>query len=125
MVQPVNNEKLSKRSTIERAGRRGTLESEINIRAMMSAYYTSSGGHDIGNVTSFLGLLGGKSWEKTHHRHSPKMAKHIIKVAEDTMRNVLDKEIEADRRQESKRQTDRKATLHFLSSKILYYSGPS
>lgn len=53
MVQPVNNKKLSKRSRIKRAGRRGALESEISICAMMSAYYTGSGEHDIGNVTSF------------------------------------------------------------------------
>ena len=61
----------------------------------MSAYYTGTGGFDIGNVTGFLGIPGGKSWEWIYHLHSPSMAKHIIKVADDAMRDDLNKEIEA------------------------------
>ena len=95
MVLPTYNKKFSKRSRIRNAGRQGSLESEINLRAMMSAYYTGTGGFDIGNVTAFLGIPGGKSWERTYHRHSPSMTKLIMKVAEDAMLGALDDEIEA------------------------------
>ena len=61
----------------------------------MSAYYTGTGGFDIGNVSEFLGIPRGKSWERTYHRHSPSMAKHIMTVAEDAMLDTLNAEIEA------------------------------
>jgi len=95
IVLPTSNKKFSKRSRIQNAGRQGALESEINIRAMMSAFYIGTGGFDIGNVTAFLGIPGGKSWERTYHRHSSSMTKHIMKVAEDEMRGALNEEIEA------------------------------
>uniref|UniRef100_A0A7S0C7E0 Mutator-like transposase domain-containing protein n=1 Tax=Proboscia inermis TaxID=420281 RepID=A0A7S0C7E0_9STRA len=88
IVLPTSNKKFSKRSRIQNAGRQGALESEINIRAMMSAFYIGTGGFDIGNVTAFLGIPGGKSWERTYHRHSSSMTKHIMKVAEDEMRGA-------------------------------------
>ena len=53
IVWPVYNKKLSKRPRITGAGRQGTLECEINIRAIMAAYYTGTGGFDIGNVADF------------------------------------------------------------------------
>ena len=94
-IRPTRNKRLGKRSRIKAAGRQGALESEINIRAIMSAYYTGTGGFDIGNVTAFLGIPGGKSWERTYHRHSPSMAKHIIQVANDSMGGALNEEIKA------------------------------
>ena len=95
MLVPTSNKKFSKRSRIRNAGRQGSLESEINLRAMMSAYYAGTGGSDIGNVSAFLGIPGGKSFERTYHRHSPSMTKHIMKVAEDAMLGALNDEIEA------------------------------
>ena len=65
----------------------------------MSAYYTGTGGLDIGNVSAFFGIPGGKSWERTYHRHSPSMTKHIMKVAEDAMLGALDDEIEVTMRE--------------------------
>ena len=94
IVRPISNKKLSKRKLIQAAGREGALESEVNIRAMISAYCTGTGGFDIGNVTVFLGISGGKSWERTYHRNSPSMTKHIMKVADDAMRDALKEEIE-------------------------------
>ena len=58
---------------------------EINVRAMMTAYYTGSGGEDIANCGSFFGIPGGKSWERAFTRHSPKMCKLILSVVDEVM----------------------------------------
>ena len=65
----------------------------------MSAYHPVTGGFDIGNISAFLGIPGGKSWERTYHRHSPRMTKHIMKVAQDAMLGALHEEIEATMRE--------------------------
>ena len=41
------------------------------MRAMMAALYCGTGGVDIVNVGSFLGIPGGKSWERSFSRYFP------------------------------------------------------
>ena len=47
---------------------------------MMAAFYCGTGGADIAKAVSFLGIPGGKSWEKAFVRHSPKMCDIISSV---------------------------------------------
>ena len=47
---------------------------------MMTAYYCGTGGDDIAKCGSFLGVSGGKSWERSFSRHSPRMCKLIISI---------------------------------------------
>ena len=51
-----NNSKVTQRTLI-------TLDFEINIRAMLTAFYLGTGELDIGGYASFLGLPGGRGWE--------------------------------------------------------------
>ena len=44
-------------------GKGSITDSAINIRAIMAAFYCGTGAGDFGNVASFLGASGGKSWE--------------------------------------------------------------
>ena len=92
-MRPIANKKLSKRERVKNSGRQGALESEVNARTMMSVYYTDPGGFDICNITSFLGISGGKSWERTYHRNSSSMTKPIIKVADAAMCDTMNEEI--------------------------------
>ncbi len=79
-VQPVQLKHVSSREQIRTyAKRKGEImDFEINVRAMMAAYYTGSGGEDIANCVPFLGIPGGKYWECVFTHHSPKMCKLIL-----------------------------------------------
>ena len=70
-----------------------SLDYEINVRAIVASFYIGTGGMDIGLVGSCLGLKGGKSWEKTFTRHSPKICKAIRKVVNKTIDANLKEEI--------------------------------
>ena len=54
-VHPVPNKKFKKGT----GNQSYTLEYELNIRAMMSAFYIGTGGFDIGELVGMFGLPGG------------------------------------------------------------------
>ena len=56
------------------------MDFEVNVRTMMAAFYCGTGAKDIAHCTSFLGVPGGKSCERSFSRHSPKMCKLITSV---------------------------------------------
>ena len=66
-VYPIPNNKLNKGKGTQSY----TLEYELNIRAMMAAFYIDTGGFDIGELVGMFGLPGGKVWDRQFHRHNP------------------------------------------------------
>ena len=64
MNRLVGNKKLSVRDRLRVWGKGSIVDYEINLRAMMAAFYCGTGAADIAKAISFLGLPGGKSWEK-------------------------------------------------------------
>ena len=93
MVRPVCNKKLSVRKRIQVWGEGSIVDYEINLRAMMAAFYCCTGGADIAKAVSFLGVPGGKSWEKAFTRHSPKMCDIISFVVNIVIIKSLEEEI--------------------------------
>ena len=64
MIRPVRNKKLSIRKRLRVWGKGSIVDYEINLRAMMAEFYCGTGAADIAKAISFLGLPGGKFWEK-------------------------------------------------------------
>ena len=62
---------------------------------MMAVLYCRTGAADIAKAISFLGLPGGKSWEKSFSNHSPKLCKLITSVVNGVVKMSLVAEIEA------------------------------
>ena len=61
----------------------------------MAAFYCDTGAAGIDQAISFLGLPGGKSWEKSFSNHSPKMCELIISVVNRVVKRSLEGEITA------------------------------
>ena len=59
-IHPIPNKKLNRGN----GNQSYTLEYELNIRAMMSAFYIGTGGFDVGELIGMFGLPGGKCWER-------------------------------------------------------------
>ena len=57
------------------------------------AFYLGTGGYDIGAMACFLGLPGGRSWERTFHRHSKKIHTEIISVTNTIMAKAFEDEV--------------------------------
>lgn len=95
MIRPLRNKKFSVRNSLRIWGKGSIVDYEINLRAMMTAFYCGTGAADIAKVGSFLGLPGGKSWEKSFSNYSPKMCKLITSVVNGVVANSLKAEIEA------------------------------
>ena len=93
MIRPVRNKKLSVRKRAKIWGKGSIVDYEINLRAMMAAFYCGTGGQDIAKALSFLGIPGGKSWEQAFTRHSPKMCDIISSVVNGVIRQSLEEEI--------------------------------
>ena len=89
MIRPVRNKKLSVRKRAKIWGKGSTVDYEINLRAMMAAFYCGTGGADIAKALSFIGIPSGKSWEQAFTRHSPKMCEIISSVVNGEIRKSL------------------------------------
>lgn len=70
-------------------GEGSIYEFDINLRAMMAAFYCGTGGADIAKAISFLGVPGGKSWERAFVRQSPKTCNIISSVVNGVIRKNL------------------------------------
>ena len=68
---------------------------DVNIRAALAAFYTGTGGYDIGSVASFFGIPGGRSWERTFHRRSALVHDKIMKISADVMKKAFNEEVVA------------------------------
>ena len=84
-VHPIPNKKLNRGN----GNQSYTLEYELNVRAMMSAFYIGTGGFDIGELIGMFGLPGGKGWERQFGRHSPFLNGLVIDLAEKMMKESL------------------------------------
>ena len=93
MIRPFMNKKLSVRKRVKIWGKGSIVDYEINLRAMMAAFYCGTDGQDIAKALSFLGILGGKSWEQVSTRHSPKMCEIISSVVNGEIQKSLEEEI--------------------------------
>ena len=93
IIYPVRNKKLSVRKRATIWGKGSIVDYEINLRAMMAAFYCGTGGQDISKALSFLGIPSGKSWEQAFTRHSPKMCDVISSVVNGVIRQSLEEEI--------------------------------
>lgn len=58
----------------------------INTRAALSSFYIGTGGQDVASVANFLGVPGGRNWEREFTRKSPRLAKAII----DTVNGIVE-----------------------------------
>ena len=94
MIRPLRNKKFSVRERVRVWGKGSIIDYEINLRAMMAAFYCGTGAADIAKAISFLGLPGGKSFERSFSNHSPKMCKLITSVVNGVVRSSLKAEIE-------------------------------
>ena len=66
------------------------------------AFYLGTGGYNIGAMACFLGLPGGRSWERTFHRHSKKIHTKIISVTNSIMAKAFEDEVIATIREKLK-----------------------
>ena len=71
------------------------LNYEINICACLAAFYIGTGGYDIGSVASFLGVPGGRSFERTFHRHSKFLHSTIMRICKDATKKAFYEEVAA------------------------------
>ena len=55
---------------------------QINVKAVLASYYIGSSGLDVGSVANFLGVPGGKYWEREYSRKSPHAANKIIELVD-------------------------------------------
>ena len=69
------------------------MDYTANIRAIIASFYVGTGGLDIGLILSAQGIAGGKSWEKTFSRYSPKICKSINRVTDQIIEESLVEEI--------------------------------
>ena len=57
------------------------------------AFYLGTGGYDIGAMACFLGIPGGRAWERTFHWHSAKIHTTIMSVTERILENSFEEEV--------------------------------
>ena len=79
----------------EPEGKDNALNYDTNIRACLAAFYIGTGGYDIGSVASFLGVPGGRSFERTFHRHSRTLHSTIMGICKDVMKDAFYDEVAA------------------------------
>ena len=59
------------------------LHYQLNICAILLAFYLGTGGYDVGSIACFFGIPGGRGWERTFHHHSGRIHEVIMGVFED------------------------------------------
>ena len=89
----VDCEVNNKFNTEKIGGQQRTLDFDLNIRAMLSAFYIGTGGYDIGGMASFFGIPGGRSFERTFHRHSHSIHCVILDECTKILEEALNEEI--------------------------------
>ena len=62
---------------------------------MLSAYYTGTGGRELGFHSNMLGLRGGATWEKQANRHADKANAKILALAAEIFEESMELEIKA------------------------------
>ena len=70
------------------------MDYAVNVRAVLASFYIGTGGMDIGLASLCQGIAGGKSWERTFTRHSPKVCKAILRVVDECLDANLKEEID-------------------------------
>ena len=68
---------------------------EINVKAMLSAFYMGTCGFDVGLFASFFGIPGGCYFERNFSRHSPSVADEIIAIGKLFIAGAIYGEIKA------------------------------
>jgi len=76
-------------------GQHRTLDFDLNIRAMLSAFYLGTGGYDIGGMASFFGIPGGRGFERTFHTHSSTIHRVILDECTKILDEAMNEEIVA------------------------------
>ena len=71
------------------------MDYELNIRAMLYTFFHGQGGCETASQASFLGIPGGKSWERTFHRHSDLFHKKMLDLCGSIIRDALTREVTA------------------------------
>ena len=97
LIRPKQNKKISLRKrilTLEK-GKHAILDYEINIRAILAAFYCGTGPDGTARNNAFMGVPGCKSWERSCHNHSSKVTKLIRSVVDKVIDNALREEITA------------------------------
>ena len=99
---------------------------QLNIWAAFESFYLDIGGYDIGVLTCFLGIPGGRYWERTFHRHSELIHDTVMFVADDIMKKAYDEEIAATIRKELKDDKCREVEINefvmaFKNKKLMPY----
>jgi len=84
----------------KKKGREPALSYNLNIRAMLMAFYCGTGGFDIGSFASFMGISGGGSWERTFHRKSGVIHDVILDLCDTILAESLKAEVVATIRHE-------------------------
>ena len=93
-ISPTKNSKFVNNKKV-RVGRKDAMQYDLNIRAMLAAYYGGTGGFNVGLFANFFGFTGGRSWERTWHRQSEKVHTLMLDLINLIITEALSKEIEA------------------------------
>ena len=78
-VQPATSTASSLKLTPDRTN---FGECEVNIRAVLSAFYIGTGGGDVSKVLGMLGVGGSLSFERNFTKYSPKISKIVREVCD-------------------------------------------
>ena len=93
-ISPTKNSKFVNRKKV-RVGRKDAMQYDLNIRAMLAAYYCGTGGFNVGLFANFFGFPGGRSWERTWHRQSGQVHTLMLDLINLIIKEALSKEIVA------------------------------
>ena len=96
--------------------RKHALRYQINLRTVLTAFYIGTGGYDIGSIACFLGINGGRSWERSFHRHSETIHSVILETTKEILDNAFLGEVEATIRDECNGKFDDDEINKFITS---------
>ena len=71
------------------------MEYDLNIRAMLSAYYCGTGGFIVGMFATFFGIPGGRSWDRAYFRNMPEVHGIMLDLCNLILGEALSEEIKA------------------------------
>ena len=72
-----------------------SVDHYINVHAMLTVFYISSGGSDVYSVMSMFGIKGGHNWERTSHRQSKYVHRCVMNNCSSILQEELLDEVEA------------------------------
>ena len=79
----------------EDKNRTNLFSHQLNLRAYLSAFYTGTGGRDVGFRSNMLGIRGGKTWAKQANRHGLKANAKNLGLAAQIFKELMELEIRA------------------------------